>query len=313
MIQSPCKNNILNFLRINKGLSLSIIPYFYPMKRHWSIFWSPGFTVGLILLLFNDHYLKSTFHNFFTGKLSDVAGLFIFPIFFAVLLPKFKKHIYWITAIGFIFWKSPFSGSLIEIWNSLGLFTIKRVIDYSDLIALFILPVSYRYFEKNKSNEVRFTPIPVMIVAAFAFIATSKGPERIKVNYQHTFNFPLDTLKSRLFFNDQIKILDHYEYREKWQNLNSLEQNSIDSIAVQYAKDKDELILNTIQDTFWLFLPDTFCNNRGFQMRAIISGKADQSNIFIGDVTHDCHERKEDAKKRLAEILEEKLIKSLNK
>jgi len=40
-----------------------------------------AFIVGLGLLLLNDHVLKATYGNWFTGKLSDVAGLLIFPLF----------------------------------------------------------------------------------------------------------------------------------------------------------------------------------------------------------------------------------------
>jgi len=36
---------------------------------------------ALVLLLLNDHYLKQTFGNALTGKLSDVAGLIVFPLF----------------------------------------------------------------------------------------------------------------------------------------------------------------------------------------------------------------------------------------
>ena len=42
---------------------------------------SPGFVVGLSLLLLNDLFLKARFHNPLTGKLSDFAGLFVFPLF----------------------------------------------------------------------------------------------------------------------------------------------------------------------------------------------------------------------------------------
>ena len=45
--------------------------------RSVHILGSPGFLVGLLLLLSNDFVFKEQFHNGFTGKLSDFAGLFV--------------------------------------------------------------------------------------------------------------------------------------------------------------------------------------------------------------------------------------------
>jgi hypothetical protein len=284
------------------------------LKRRLAIFWSKGFIFGLVLLLVNDHILKSSFHNVITGKLSDLAGLFIFPMFFAAFFPKYKIHIYFITAVGFIFWKSPWSNGIIESWNQWGIFTIARVVDYTDLLAILILPLSYWYANQFKPRKIQLDPVPLIILSSFAFIATSKGPERITVNYRHTFDFPLDTLKSRLFFNDQIKILDNNDYREKWKNLHSLEQNSIDSIAKLYSKEKKDLIFNTVKNELWIFLPDTFCNNQGFEMKTTLTAidKPEKSSIFIGEVTYYCSEQKKDVQQRLAEI-EKRIIKSLKK
>lgn len=71
------------------------------MKQHQSPLLSVGFIAGLLLLLLNDFYLKANFGNAFTGKLSDVAGLFIFPLFWAVFFPAHKKVIYLSTALFF--------------------------------------------------------------------------------------------------------------------------------------------------------------------------------------------------------------------
>lgn len=40
---------------------------------------------SIALLLVNDHYLKSEYPSWFTGKLSDVAGLVVFPLVLAAL------------------------------------------------------------------------------------------------------------------------------------------------------------------------------------------------------------------------------------
>lgn len=74
---------------------------------------SPLFLFSLIVLLLNDHYLKAQFHNFLTGKLSDFAGLFIFPLFFAAFFPKRRLSIYFFAGFFFVFWKSPLSQSFL--------------------------------------------------------------------------------------------------------------------------------------------------------------------------------------------------------
>jgi hypothetical protein len=98
---------------------------------------NPFFIIGLFLLMINDFYLKSEFSNFLTGKISDFSGLLIFPMFIAALVPRFKKYISIIIGLGFIIWKLPIISPLIDLINTIFPFTINRVVDYSDYIALF--------------------------------------------------------------------------------------------------------------------------------------------------------------------------------
>src|SRR4051794_33419248 len=111
-------------------------------QKNLHILASPAFLTGLFLLLLNDLILKRQFHNGLTGKLSDFAGLFAFPLFWAAFFPRRKSLVYISTAVLFIFWKSAYSQPLIEGWNSLALFPIERTVDYGDLVALIILPLS---------------------------------------------------------------------------------------------------------------------------------------------------------------------------
>lgn len=53
---------------------------------------NPIFIVSVVLLILNDFYLKATFGNIITGKLSDLAGLFAFPFFFKLLNTKTQKN-----------------------------------------------------------------------------------------------------------------------------------------------------------------------------------------------------------------------------
>lgn len=64
------------------------------MNRKLEFFTSFWFLLALTLLLLNDFVLKETFANWFTGKLSDFAGLFVFPLFWITLFPNRKQLIF---------------------------------------------------------------------------------------------------------------------------------------------------------------------------------------------------------------------------
>lgn len=147
------------------------------MEKNLKLLTSFWFLVGLSILLLNDFVLKELYGNWLTGKLSDFSGLFIFPLFWTVLFKGHKSKIFWFTALGFVFWKSSVSQLFIEEWNSLGVIYISRVVDYTDLIALSVLPLAY-YFEslQNKTYSFRLSPIIPIFISLFAFIATSKHP-----------------------------------------------------------------------------------------------------------------------------------------
>ncbi|MCB9359959.1 MAG: hypothetical protein H6587_02810 [Flavobacteriales bacterium] len=135
---------------------------------------SKAFLIGLAILLLNDWFLKYNFSNFITGKLSDIAGLFIFPLFLYSFLPKQKNAIYILTCVCFIIWKLPITNSIIEYWNSFNLYSINRVIDYTDLFCLLILPFSYNYKSKLYKLPLKHTFInSIGVVAFFAFCSTA--------------------------------------------------------------------------------------------------------------------------------------------
>lgn len=142
------------------------------------------FIISLILLLLNDFLLKDLFHNTITGKLSDFAGLFIFPLVGWHLFGR-KKAIYVFTFIFFIFWKTPLSEPFINLWNSFFWYKLSRVIDYSDLIALSILPVSYYYTPKPPriGTFVKYCRICILFFSCFSFIATAGTQGRLEKVY----------------------------------------------------------------------------------------------------------------------------------
>lgn len=159
--------------------------------RRLHVLASPAFLAGLGLLLANDFVLKPRFNNALTGKLSDFAGLFIFPLFWAALLPRLRVRIYALTALAFAFWKSPHSQPLIDAWNSLPLPDVGRTVDPTDLFALLALPVSHFYGRAcaRPSRLPRAAAYPLALVALFAFTATSYS-QRVAYSNKYYFHQP---------------------------------------------------------------------------------------------------------------------------
>jgi len=129
------------------------------------------FLTALALLLLNDFYLKPVFHNAITGKLSDFCGLFIFPIFWSALFPKHRLHIYFGTAMAFIFWKSAYADSFIGFFSN-NIFPIERVIDPTDLIALISLPIAWHLSDAAPKRRY-VNPYLAGAITFFSFCATS--------------------------------------------------------------------------------------------------------------------------------------------
>jgi hypothetical protein len=140
------------------------------------------FIIGLILLTLNDHYLKSVYHNYTTGKLSDFSGLLILPLFLTYVFPRVANTAAMLSGIFFIFWKSPFSEPLIEVYNTFALIPIYRVVDYSDLIALSILPFSHFFILKISNYKLlyfqtaKIVPMTLVVLSSLVFMATSRTP-----------------------------------------------------------------------------------------------------------------------------------------
>ena len=65
-------------------------------KRQNHYFFNPLVLSLLTLMVLNDHFLKYTFPSELTGKVSDLTGLFTFPLFlctgFELLLRLEKSH-----------------------------------------------------------------------------------------------------------------------------------------------------------------------------------------------------------------------------
>lgn len=134
---------------------------------------SAGFLIGLFLLLLNDLYLKEIYGNWFTGKLSDFAGLFIFPLFLGLFNSKRSWLNYVFSAVFFLFWKLDLSTGFLFYVNQTLQTEFSRVVDYSDLIALSVLPFSYWYSGKAKTLNLQFLKPVIVCLSVFSFYATS--------------------------------------------------------------------------------------------------------------------------------------------
>ncbi|HEX2207119.1 MAG TPA: hypothetical protein VHG93_05515 [Longimicrobium sp.] len=163
---------------------------------------SPLLAGALVVLVVNDHVLKPAFHNAVTGKLSDVAGVAAFALFWAALLPRHRRAAFVATAAGFAAWKSPASQPLIDAWNSLGWMTMGRVVDWTDLLALAVLPIIYRYDPRPVSlpRPRRVMGPAVAAGCVMAFAATSRA---YQVSYPlqaaYVFELSPDSLLERMY------------------------------------------------------------------------------------------------------------------
>ena len=147
----------------------------------------PVFWLSLGILLVNDHYLKIQFHNWLTGKLSDVVGLILLALVFALFFNGKALKSVMITGLLFVFWKTPFSQPFIDVYNEIAFIQIYRVIDYTDYFTLVILFFPYFLIKKkeetcNKNISSRKLTIPALVLCSFAFMATS--PPHYAYNYQ---------------------------------------------------------------------------------------------------------------------------------
>ncbi|TSD45235.1 hypothetical protein FFI94_003075 [Rhodococcus sp. KBS0724] len=80
------------------------------MNRPGDLLLSPWALVSVAIILINDHVLKDAFGNTLTGKLSDIAGVFLFPLLLLSVLEVLRRSlvgraaIAWsiaVTGIGF--------------------------------------------------------------------------------------------------------------------------------------------------------------------------------------------------------------------
>ena len=269
---------------------------------------NPVFLTALVLLLLNDFLWKRIFGNTITGKLSDFAGLFAFAYCFSCLLPSRAKMVHIATGLFFVIWKSPVVQPLIDGLNIIGI-PLVRVVDYTDLWALLILPLSYRCYSKANSYQVRAIAWnTILAISFFAFSATSqiRHPEQhmVPVHKVYTFELPLKELAQRTN-RETIKtvrsgILGNRLPLEFDAKSNSfLHRHSKDTIA-------------RLIDTRSLAATDTIPYNTNL-VQAIITGNETRSELQLVMITADSPSDTTAKSNFIMDYFETKMIRKLRR
>ncbi len=181
-------------------------------KPNFASLLSAPFVLSLGLLLLNDFVLKSQFPGWLTGKLSDFAGLLVFAMFWTVVFPQQKRWMYLLSGACFIWWKTPASQDFIDIFSQYGPFVIGRVVDYTDFIAVLILPIGFWYQKKGYVLPASQIPLRQISgyalagIAVFAFCATSM-PLRFRQHIK----------EGKLYMFDSYEVkMSEAAIQEKW-------------------------------------------------------------------------------------------------
>ncbi len=152
------------------------------------------FIGAVTVLIVNDWVLKQAVGGWWTGKLSDVAGLFAFAVFLSALDPHRRKALFGLLALAFMLWKSPLSEPALQAWNAWGVWPLRRVVDYSDWLALVALVPAYQFVHQPRPTMVgrvawtRLAAITIATVSVVAFAASSRAPPSYPVPSQETFH-----------------------------------------------------------------------------------------------------------------------------
>ena len=158
----------------------------------------PFSLLSIALLLLNDHVLKATVPSWLTGKLSDFAGLFFFPILLTTLLAFPLERLRLaprrimvascaITATWFSLIKTvPFANEVTELFATRLLGLPAQIIrDPTDLFALPMIALAWRLWAKMEQTasprKLGWDAYGLLGVAALATMATAPCPYVPKV------------------------------------------------------------------------------------------------------------------------------------
>lgn len=185
-----------NFLQRSLGGSVEALTFVSRSSRpdqtsRFAALRHPLFLGALALLLVNDHVLKGAgvLPGVLTGKLSDLAGLLVAPVFAAALLgartPRSRALAFAAVALPFTAIKlsAAAASALVALVGQLGI-SWRIWQDPTDLVGLFMLAPAWRLAaaaDARASGEAVSTPRwaferAVLAVTAIACVATSAVP-----------------------------------------------------------------------------------------------------------------------------------------
>lgn len=153
-------------------------------NRLTSILTTWPFVGALTLLLVNDWWLKYAYASFITGKLSDFAGITVIALLLFAAYPNRSKVIYFAISVMFLWWKSPASSIFIQHVNDWMPISIGRTVDYTDLVALSVLPACQYVITWHMKYRIawprvrKFLMAPVIATTLFGIMGTSILPTR---------------------------------------------------------------------------------------------------------------------------------------
>src|SRR6187551_3851662 len=141
------------------------------MKNKLQLLLHPVFILSLACLFLNDFYWKYEYHNWLTGKLSDLAGLFLLSVFLSTFFYRHALLVYVGITIFFIWWKTPLSQSIIDLLNQSLDLSFNRTVDYTDLLAIpfifatgLLKPPTYNF---SLANRVAIYFVSAVCLVAF--------------------------------------------------------------------------------------------------------------------------------------------------
>lgn len=146
----------------------------------------PMSVLGLVLLLLNDHVLKPAWPGQATGKLSDAAGMLLFPpmvaVLMALMLPMVRPETLAVVALcltgcGFALTKFFWYGAELAS-AALTVVSGPSVVraDPSDLVVLPVLWLSWRAFLRASARSFpqhRVRPVRLVVLLPLALLGTT--------------------------------------------------------------------------------------------------------------------------------------------
>jgi len=140
------------------------------------------FLLALTTLLINDWWLKLAYPSVITGKLSDFAGIAVVALLLGAFFPRRMPAIALGISVVFLWWKSPLSSAFILFVNDWLPFKMARTVDYSDLIALCVLPLCHRVLTDSERYALpwrsakHFLAAPILGISLLGIMGTSFLP-----------------------------------------------------------------------------------------------------------------------------------------